>query len=498
MMAYFTYKRSGKNKYLVIRWKKRINGVPTVVKEISVGTADNLAKILEKDMDDIVVASYTAGSTLSVLRIEEKVGIRSIVNSIVEHGDKGMTPGDYFLLFIMNRLSYPSSKRGIERWMKRDYASLIYSSKGSQDFWNFMDKITDDNMKMIMNSLRVKIIELGYDFSKIFVDASNFYTFMEENDMAKRGHNKKHRYDLNQISYYIASNYDYIPLFFNSYAGNIHESRTFPEIIRQIPENAIVIFDRGYNSLENINMLEGRKYIGSLTLSDHPDLVDLPIKDDSFIEYEKNVYGKNHRIIVYHSSRLQKMREISFMKNFNKVYMKTKKIIESGDYDSIERARIYLESMNMSETIRIPDMSIDENRIRRKIRMLGMNALFTNIKDLSSMDIIDIYRKRNRVEHCFRTINTMDIISPVYHWTPQKIRVHMFMSLIAYLFLSLIYNEIKRYDDSISLSSTREAMNDIILVYLARGNKIKEKFDFKSEIGKRIFEIMKLEDLIRK
>jgi len=54
------------------------------------------------------------------------------------------------------------------------------------------------------------------------------------------------------------------------------------------------------------------------------------------------------------------------------------------------------------------------------------------------MDIIDIYRKRNRVEHCFRTINTMDIILPVYHWTPRKIRVHMFMSPIAYLSLSSI------------------------------------------------------------
>ncbi len=51
--------------------------------------------------------------------------------------------------------------------------------------------------------------------------------------------------------------------------------------------------------------------------------------------------------------------------------------------------------MNMSETIRIPDMSIDENRIRRKIIMLGINALFTNIKDLFSMDIIDMKKKQS-------------------------------------------------------------------------------------------------------
>ena len=43
--------------------------------------------------------------------------------------------------------------------------------------------------------------------------------------------------------------------------------------------------------------------------------------------------------------------------------------------------------------------------------MMGKNAIFTNIMDMEPEDIIDLYRKRNRVEHCFRTINTMDIAS---------------------------------------------------------------------------------------
>ncbi|MEM3191991.1 MAG: hypothetical protein QW292_07875 [Candidatus Parvarchaeota archaeon] len=34
--------------------------------------------------------------------------------------------------------------------------------------------------------------------------------------MAKKGHNKAYRYDLNQMSYYIVANYDYIPLFWNA------------------------------------------------------------------------------------------------------------------------------------------------------------------------------------------------------------------------------------------------------------------------------------------
>ena len=76
-----------------------------------------------------------------------------------------------------------------------------------------MDRITDEHMDSIMRLVRENVLNMDYDFSRIFVYASNMYTFMEENDMAKKWHNEAHWYDLNQVSYYIASNHDYVPLF---------------------------------------------------------------------------------------------------------------------------------------------------------------------------------------------------------------------------------------------------------------------------------------------
>ena len=496
-MAYFAYKRSGKNKYLVIRWKKRINGIPTIVKEVSVGTADDLAKTIEGNLAEIKIAAYNGGSTLCVLRIDHMIGLKTIVNGIVDHHDRGMSPGDYFLLFIMNRLSDPTSKDGIEKWMSRDYASTLYERRGSQDFWNLMDRITDVHMVSIMKAVREKIIEMGYDFSRIFVDASNMYTFMSENDMARKGHNKKHRYDLNQISYYIGANYDYIPLFWNSYAGNMHDSRTFPEMIGQMPEDALIIFDRGYNSKSNIDLMCERRYIGALKQSDHHDIMKVEVEKDSYIEMKKNVYGKDHRIILYHSSSLEIRKRETFMKRMEKVILKTKKIMDSGDSDSMDKARIYLESENLNETIILPSLEIDQKRMDERLSMMGKNAIFTNIMDMDSAEIIDLCKKRNRAEHCFRTINTMGIAFPVYHRTPQKIRVHMFMSLLAYLFLSLIYNEMHRTEKSVTLPSTVDVMKDIMVVYAARGKKVSERLDFKSETGRNMEMIMKLEEVLK-
>jgi hypothetical protein len=109
-MPYYTFKRSGKNRYLVLRWKKRINCVPTIVKEISVGTADNLAAMLEAGMSDIVLKTYSAGSTLSALFMDKKTGVRDIVNSVMTNKGDGMSTDDYMLLFIMNRGIYKAQK----------------------------------------------------------------------------------------------------------------------------------------------------------------------------------------------------------------------------------------------------------------------------------------------------------------------------------------------------------------------------------------------------
>ncbi len=496
-MPYYTFKRSGKNRYLVLRWKKRINGVPTIVKEVSVGTAANLASMLDHGLDNIVLKSYTAGSTLSVMYIDKKVGFRDIVNSVMGHKGNGMSPGDYMLLFIMNRLSEPYSKNSMVKWLERDYASVIFPDAGSQDYWNVMDRFSDESIKRIQDNIRDRIMEMGYDFSNIFFDASNMYTFMEENDMARKGHNKKHRYDLNQVSYYIAANYDYIPLYGESYPGNVHDSKTFETIINNIPDNSTLIFDRGYNSKSNIDLIINRRYIGALKHSDYHDIMKLHVNPDSYIELTGNVYGKEHRIVLYHSSSLERRKKEKFMKRMEKAIIKVKKIIDSGNYDSLDKARSYLESENLNETILLPSLEINQERMEERLSMMGKNALFTNIMDMEPEDIIDLYKKRNRVEHCFRTINTMNIAFPVYHWTPQKIRVHMFFSLMAYIFLTLIYNEIHPENESISLISIADYMKDININYAANGRSVTWRIECKSDISKLLVKTMNLESLVK-
>ena len=57
-------------------------------------------------------------------------------------------------IFSTDGTGDPSSKDGIEKWIARDYASTLYEKRGSQDFWNLMDRITDAHMDAIMKDVQ--------------------------------------------------------------------------------------------------------------------------------------------------------------------------------------------------------------------------------------------------------------------------------------------------------------------------------------------------------
>ncbi len=50
-------------------------------------------------------------------------------------------------------------------------------------------------------------------------------------------------------------------------------------------------------------------------------------------------------------------------------------------------------------------------------------------------------------------------------------------SYIAYLFLALIYNRVKKVDENVSLDSVLDAINEVRLQYLVAGKKVIKKLD---------------------
>ncbi|WP_337861138.1 transposase [Ferroplasma sp.] len=175
----------------------------------------------------------------------------------------------------------------------------------------------------------------------------------------------------------------------------MYDSKIFANIIENIPKDLTLIFDRGYNSKNNIDLIRDRKYIGSIKSSDYYSIMMIPVKENSYVDIIKNVYWKGHKIILYHSRALEIRRKNKFMKKLGNAIIKAKKTMHSGNYDVLEETRIYLESENLNETI-ILGFEINQERLEQRLSIIDKNAVFTNINDMDSEKIIDLYRKRNR------------------------------------------------------------------------------------------------------
>ena len=83
---------------------------------------------------------------------------------------------------------------------------------------------------------------------------------------------------------------------------------------------------------------------------------------------------------------------------------------------------------------------------RLQATLLGKTLLFTDNHDWSDAEIVRGYRAQHHVECAFRTMKGSHRIAlrPQYHWTDQKIEVHVFCCVLALLLTSLLQRELQR------------------------------------------------------
>ena len=75
--------------------------------------------------------------------------------------------------------------------------------------------------------------------------------------------------------------------------------------------------------------------------------------------------------------------------------------------------------------------------------MFGKRLLMTDQHAWSTEDIILAYQGQSQAEAAFRQLQDVDhlTVRPQYHWTDQKVRVHTFICVLAFLLCRLLEHE---------------------------------------------------------
>ena len=253
----------------------RIDGKPKQVWQMYLGTAEKIIEVMKGSEDKPYARfkSFQYGKIAAMMQISEELEFIEIVN---RHTDKksiaGLTVGEYLLLDIIGKSSGILSENGLEEWFNNSALSILWKfphKLSCQNFLNHMGYIDQTTIKNIEIDISRILIEKGITPSILYLDDSNWFTYgnnyNNKSELLKKGFNKKHRYDKNQVGVALVTNENNIPFMHETYAGNIHDSTEFPELIDGIvnyltdlkinTEDMVVVFDKGNNSTDNIGKL---------------------------------------------------------------------------------------------------------------------------------------------------------------------------------------------------------------------------------------------------
>src|SRR6266540_1173566 len=484
MASVIEKRRADGRTYYYLVESARVDGKPRIVSQQYLGSAAEVAARLAGAQTGTPVRSQHKrfGDLAAVWSVLDRLGVAEIVDAVVpRRGDAGATVGTYLALATANRLVEPCSKLGFSdwwattagpRWVKLPAAALDH-----RRFWEAMDRLSEADLRTIETELGRRIVtEYGLDLSGLILDMTNFATYIDSgNDkapIAQRGKAKQKRVDLRLV----VTRDGAIPLLSHAYPGDRPDVTQFPRLLNELTtryrqlagsvEDLTLVYDAGQNSTTNHEQVEaaGIGFVGSLPPSDHPDLLTIPrtryrkVDPDQFpglthVDTTVTALGVTRRAVLTHSTTLHAAQSRGFDQTLAKAQRRLGELAErlargktrrerakvEADISAICKPRWVAEVMTVALTGDKPTdlrlrFAVDLTaRAALQRRLFGKRILFTNRDAWPVADVVAAYRSQAGVESGFRQLKDPHVVSfsPMHHWTDQKIRVHVFYSVLA-------------------------------------------------------------------
>jgi transposase len=431
-----------------------------------------------------------------------RLGVVDIVDEVVgsRRSDAALSVGTYIALATLNRVVAPCSKLGFSDWWATTAGDRLLghapvAALDHRKFWNAMDAITDEQLVDIERRIVDRMIEeFAVDTSGLVLDMTNFATYIDSSNdrasIAQRGKAKQKRNDLRLVGLGLVISTDGgLPLVSHAYAGNRHDSSQFPDVIGELVQRfgaieeggpgPTVVFDAGQDSEDNLELIDSGPlhFVGSVPPSDHLDLMAVGKsrykKVDatrfpglSAFETTKVVFGRGRRIVVTHSQNFHDEQARSFEQTLAKARRQLSelaaRLARGQGRKSAEQIEAEIEkilaprwlsrviSVSLSGTkpseLRIAWRTKPAAKAALADELFGKRIIFTDRDEWSIADVVAAYRSQSDVEADFRQMKDRLVVSfsPMFHWTEQKIRVHVFYCVLALMVARLMARETER------------------------------------------------------
>jgi len=529
--------------YYYARECRRVDGKPKIVWQKYLGRPQDIidavtgpaasrapAQPREADVSDF-------GAVAALYDLATRLRIVEFIDRHVPKKGGGPTVGTYLLVAAINRCVAPCSKASIAEWFSgtalRRLMDVEARQLTSQRFWDNMDRVSSDTIVAIERDLVAHMVrEFDIDLQRVLFDATNFFTFIdtfnERSTLAQRGKSKEGRAALRIVGLALLVSADFhVPLMHRTYAGNQSDPPTFGSLIEEIVaryrlvtdglEHVTIVFDKGNNSQDNLDAVEGSPYhfVGSLVPTQHQDLLEVPSKHFKSLEDDglpgvlayrttKKVFGQARTVVVADNENLfvaqskTLLREIAKRQSHlrdlqHRLRRRREGKLRGGKPPTVQGTRKkvdgWLKARHMKDLFKVkitkeeglPKLTyrFDHRAWDRLQRtLLGKNILFTDNDEWTDAEIVRAYRSQHHVETAFRSMKDPQHISlrPQFHWTDQKVEVHVFYSVLALMLCSLLGRELDRRGIKVAFARALDQLQkvrEVAVIYPPEGRKRK-------------------------
>jgi len=303
-----------------------------------------------------------------------------------------------------------------------------------------------------------------------------------------------------------------VPLCSHAYAGDRPDVTQFGAVVEALARrfaplgdlaDLTLVYDAGQDSAANQVVIEETTmhFVGSLRPSDHPELLAVgkrryrPVDEEAFpglsaFEARTTALGAPRRVVVTHSEQLHEKQSRGFDQTMGKARRSLFELqrVLVGGHSRRARAAVEAEIAEVTNprwvrrcitTTLIGEKSgelrlvIEEDPAQRaalEVEIFGKRILFSDHEDWSITEVIRAYRSQWQVEADFRQMKDPRVVSfsPMFHWTDQKIRVHVFYCVLALMVARLMVREAAQAEIAMSMRELLRCLGGIeetVLLY---------------------------------
>jgi len=407
----------------------------------------------------------------------------------------GLSVGESLLLATLGRACHATSKRGFASWARTttlgDLFGVDVERLTSQHFWDQMEQLPVATIASIEREIVGRVVaRFAIPLETLLYDATNFFTFIASTnaraELPARGHNKQKRHDLRQVGVaLLCTRQQKIPLWHEVYGGQVPDVKSFAESLTafrrclvemgQTLQSLTLVYDKGNVSRANQSLVDTSKlhYVASLSAASQRALLSeanpkmQPValdQEEEVLAYRtlRTIWGAQRTAVALISERLregQKRGILQHVASAQRWLSRLEQTLQRGKQRR-DRARIQHDidarlrgRQHLRKVLKVALSRDSKGRLALSYAFdqaalaalddesLGRIVLITDRDDWTTADIIRAYRGQADVEAVFAHLKDPVHVAlrPQFHWTDQKLHVHVLTCILGYLLARLLH-----------------------------------------------------------